>query len=195
VIAGLVLAAGESSRMGADKALLTYSGRTFLETVLTTLREAGVSHQTVVLGHHAEEIERAAPFQGVQVVVNPDYRQGQTSSFQTGLKAIKSGAGAGLEAILLCLVDHPAVSAGVIRTLIAAFRASGSPVVVPTYQGQRGHPVLIGRALFDELLELNPGAGANTVIRKYGDATQSVEVNDPGILVDVDDPETYRNLT
>ena len=96
--------------------------------------------------------------------------------------------------MVFCLVDHPAVSPEVIQTLIATFRASGSPVVIPTYKGQRGHPVLIGHALFGELLALSPAAGANTVTRKYRDATQFVEVNDMGILIDVDDPDAYRSL-
>src|SRR5205823_464929 len=86
------------------------------------------------------------------------------------------------------------VTAEAIRALLAAFRTSTSPVVIPTFKGQRGHPVLIGRALFDELLGLSPEAGANTVIRKYRNATQFVEVGDAGILLDVDDPETYRSL-
>jgi molybdenum cofactor cytidylyltransferase len=194
MIAGLILAAGESSRMGEDKALLTYRGRTFIETILATLREAGVTRLVVVLGHHADKIQRAVDFTGIDVIVNRDYQQGQTSSLQAGLKALGSGAGTSVEAVLLCLVDHPAVPAEVVRALIAAFRATRPPVVIPTFEGQRGHPVLIGRALFDELLGLSPEAGANSVIRKYREATQFVEVGDAGILVDVDDPETYRSL-
>src|SRR5439155_14530440 len=104
MIAGLILAAGESSRMGRDKALLTYRGRTFIETILATLREAGVTRLAVVLGHHAVEIQRAVDFTGVDVIVNHHYRQGQTSSLQAGLKALDSGAGMSVEAALLCLV-------------------------------------------------------------------------------------------
>ena len=194
MIEGLILAAGESSRMGEDKALLAYRGRTFIETILATLREAGVTRLAVVLGHHADKIQRAVDFTGVNVIVNRDYQQGQTSSLQAGLKALGSGAGMSVEAVLLCLVDHPAVPAEVVRALIAAFLATRSPVVIPTSKGQRGHPVLIGRTLFDELLGLSPEAGANSVIRKYREATQFVEVGDAGILLDVDDPATYRSL-
>ena len=194
MIAGLILAAGESSRMGTEKALLTYRGRTFIETNLATLREAGVTRLVVVLGRHADEIQRAVDFKGVDVIVNHHYRQGQTSSLQAGLKALDSGAGMSLEAVLLCLVDHPAVPADVVSALIAAFRATRPPVVIPTFKGQRGHPVLIDRALFDELLGLSPEAGANSIIRKYRNATQFVEVGDAGILLDVDDPETYGRL-
>lgn len=190
-IAGLILAAGESSRMGTDKALLTYRGRTFLETIVGALREAGVERVVVVLGHHAEDIRRATSLVDAEVVVNQDYRRGQTSSLQTGLRALE---GTAVEGVLLCLVDHPLISADTVRALIANFRHSGAPVVIPAFQDRHGHPVLIGQTLFAELNSLSPEEGANTVIRKYRDATQFVEVNDPGILLDVDDPETYRRL-
>jgi molybdenum cofactor cytidylyltransferase len=191
MIAGLILAAGESSRMAQDKALLTYRGRTFLETIIQTLREADVSRVAVVLGHHAEEIQRGVKLEDVEVVVNPEYRRGQTSSLQAGLRALDSPD---LEAVVLCLVDQPLISADTVLALVMTFRRTGAPVVIPTFQDRRGHPVLIARALFSELLSLDPGEGANTVIRKYRDATQLVEVNDSGILLDVDDPETYCRL-
>ena len=191
MIAGLILAAGESSRIGQDKALLTYRGRTFLETILTMLRESRISRIAVVLGHHADEIRRAVNLDGVEIAVNEDYARGQTSSLQAGLRALASQE---LEAIVLCLVDHPAVSPDTILTLITNFRESSAPVVIPTFQSQRGHPVLIARALFDELLRLSPEEGANTVIRKYRDATRFVEVHDQGILLDVDDEQNYRRL-
>lgn len=192
MIAGLILAAGESSRMGQDKALLTYRGRTFLETVVQTLREADVSRVAIVLGHHAEQIQGAVTLEGAEIVINRDYARGQTSSLQAGLRALES---ADLEAVVLCLVDHPLISADTVRALVASFRRSGAPVVIPTFQNQRGHPVLIGRALFSELLSLDPGEGANTVIRKYREATQFVEVDDQGVLLDVDDAEAYRRLS
>jgi molybdenum cofactor cytidylyltransferase len=191
MIAGLILAAGESSRMGTDKALVRYQGRTFLETILKTLRDAGVERVAVVLGHHPEEIQRAVTLDAAQVVINRAYQRGQTSSLQAGLKALDTSE---LEAIVLCLVDHPAVSAQVVKQLIATFRKSGAPVVIPTFENQRGHPVLIGRALFQELLDLSPDEGANRVLRKYRDVTQFVETKDRGILLDVDDPDAYRRL-
>ncbi|HEV2233219.1 MAG TPA: nucleotidyltransferase family protein [Terriglobia bacterium] len=191
MIAGLILAAGESSRMGTDKALLLYRGRTFLEHILATLHNAGIEQLTVVLGHHADEIQLAAKLTGTEVVVNQDYRRGQTSSLQAGLRALDRPA---IQAVVLCLVDHPAVSTEVIRKLVAAFEQSAAPVVIPTYQGQRGHPALISRALFAELMALSLSEGANTVVRKYCDSTHFVEVDDPGVLIDVDDPESFRRL-
>lgn len=192
MVAALILAAGESSRMGRDKALLEYRGQTFLEHILATLREAGLTRTVVVLGHHAEDIRGAVNLVGAEIVVNQDYRLGQTSSLQAGLRALDQPE---IDAAVLCLVDHPAVSADVVRKLVAAYRETAAPVVVPTCQGRRGHPVLIARALFDELLGLDAHQGANTVIREYSGATHCVEVQDSGILLDIDNPKAYRQLT
>ncbi len=192
MIAGLILAAGESSRMGTDKATLTYRGRTFLELILHTLGEGGIERIVVVLGHHAQEIQRQTKIEAAHAVVNPDYRSGQTSSLQAGLRSLRAD---NPDAVLLCLVDHPAVRAETVRSIVATFRRCGAPVVIPTYQGRRGHPVLIGRQVFDELLQLAPDAGADSVVRRYRPATQFVEVEDEGVAIDVDDPESYRRLT
>ena len=191
MIAGLILAAGESSRMGRDKALLDFRGQSFLETAVTTLKSACIAPVVVVLGHHAEEILRATDLEAVQVVVNENYSLGQTSSLQAGLRAM---ADLEIEALILWLVDHPAVQSETVMKLIAEFQNSRVPVIIPRYQRERGHPVLISRALFTELLELTPGDGANTVIRKHRDKTHWVEVDDPGVRKDIDDPESYRNL-
>ena len=191
MIAGIVLAAGESSRMGTDKARLGYKNSTFLETILNTLGAAGVERVAVVLGHHAEEIRRTMNLGGAEVSINGDYRRGQTSSLQTGLKALE---GTELEAVIVCLVDHPAVSSETLRRLVNSFSESRAPVVIPTYRGRRGHPVVIGHPLFDELRSLGPDAGANTVVHRYQAVAQFVEVNDLGVLLDIDDPESYRKL-
>ncbi len=191
MIAGLILAAGESRRMGRDKALLVYRGRTFLETLIANLYAAGIQNVIVVLGHHAETIRNAVNLAGARVVVNRDYLRGQTSSLHAGLAAV---AGDSPEGVILCLVDHPAVSAGVLRTLVERFESARPRVLIPIHKGQHGHPIVISRELFPELLALPPEVAANTVIRKYRSATEFVEIADPGILIDVDDPEAYKRL-
>jgi molybdenum cofactor cytidylyltransferase len=191
VIAGLILAAGESTRMGTDKALLLYRDRTFLETIAQAFRDAGLERITVVLGHHAEEIRGKTNLEGVEVVVNENYARGQTSSLQAGLRKL---AGPEVEAVVLSLVDHPGISAETVRTIVARFRETQCAVVVPTYQNQRGHPVLIARGLFDELLRLSPDSGANAILRRHYSEKGMVETNDPGILLDIDTPEAYQNL-
>jgi molybdenum cofactor cytidylyltransferase len=191
MIAGLILAAGESSRMGNDKALLRYRDGTFLETIVAALREAEIERIAIVLGHHADEIRRAVNLQNAEVVFNADYARGQTSSLQAGLRSLRTPE---LEAVILCLVDHPAVSSSTVHKLVEHFRASSSPVVIPTFQGRRGHPVLIARALFDELLGLGSNEGANTVLRKHRNEKSLVEVGDSGILLDIDTAEAYLGL-
>jgi molybdenum cofactor cytidylyltransferase len=191
MIAGLILAAGESRRMGRDKALLTYRGQTFLETILSNLRGAGIDRITVVLGHHADAIQHAVNLARARVAVNQDYQRGQTSSLQAGLAAAAADFP---EAVILCLVDHPAVSSAVITTLVERFEAVRPPVLIPTFNGERGHPVIISQALFAELLALPTGQAASGVIRKYREATTFVEVADRGILIDVDEPDTYERL-
>lgn len=191
MIAGLILAAGESSRMGQDKALLVYRGRTFLETIIQTLRDAGIGRIAVVLGHHAEEIRRAADLRGVEIIVNENYTRGQTSSLQAGLRRL---AGREVGAVVLSLVDHPGFATETVPKIVARFRETASPVVIPTFQNQHGHPVLIARGLFDELLRLPPDAAGNAVLRRHYTDKGFVESHDPGILLDIDTPEAYQKL-
>lgn len=190
MVAGLVLAAGESRRMGRPKALLPFHNLTFLETILQSLGSGGVSRFVVVLGHSARAIQSATELGGAEVVVNAQYRLGQTSSLQAGLKAIRDADGA-----LLCLADHPAIRPETIRRLVKAFEETKALVVAPAYENRRGHPVLISRALFAELLALSTDQGANIVVRKYRDASVEIPVDDPGVVQDVDTPEDYRQLT
>jgi len=191
VVAGLILAAGESSRMGADKPLLMYRGKTFLENIISALREGGIQRVVVVLGHHAELIQQSVDLSSVEVVVNQDYRRGQTSSLQAGLRLLAASRPDG---IVMCLVDHPAIASETVRSLIQYFKSSGKPVVVPQIQGKHGHPVLINREVLDQILALGPDQGADTVIHSFRGRTDFVEVTDPGILIDVDDPESYLSL-
>jgi molybdenum cofactor cytidylyltransferase len=189
--AALILAAGESSRMGQDKALLQYQGHPFLEVIIGNLRQVGIDRILVVLGHHAAEIQQSSVLAHAEVVVNENYRLGQTSSLQAGLRALDLPA---TDGVLLCLVDHPAVQPEVIGRLLLARKESGAPVVVPVYRGRRGHPVFIARALFKELLALETSEGANSVIRNYRDSTYWLDVDQEGVLQDVDRPEDYQRL-
>jgi nicotine blue oxidoreductase len=178
--------------MGADKALLMYRGRTFLENIISVLRDAGIGRVVVVLGHHAELIQQSVDLSTVEVAVNQEYRRGQTSSLQAGLRVLAANKP---EGVVLCLVDHPAISTGTVQTLMQHFRSAGKPVVIPQLNGKHGHPVLVGREVFDQIAALAPDQGADTVIHQYRPQTEFVEVTDPGILIDVDDPESYLDLS
>jgi molybdenum cofactor cytidylyltransferase len=187
-IAGLILAAGESRRMGSPKALLPYRGATFLETVVSLL-SANCDPVILVLGAHADEINgakwRRPP--GLRIVHNQHYLSGQTSSLQAGLRAVPSDA----DGILFTLVDHPSVSPETIEALLSP----PLPLVrIPRFEGERGHPVWFHRDLISEFLSLPLTGAANQVVRAHRAETEFLDVIDPGVVADIDDPAAYQEL-
>jgi molybdenum cofactor cytidylyltransferase len=185
--AGLILAAGESRRMGFPKALLPYRGETFLDRTVGILSRH-CAPVIVVLGAGAEEI-RARAQRAATFVVNANYRTGQTGSMQTGLRAIPPSS----EGVLFTLVDHPAVT----PETIGALAAEGEPGVlvrVPRYRGERGHPIWFSSALIPEFLALPEDGAAREVVRRHAGETRFLDVDDAGILADIDDREAYHAL-
>jgi molybdenum cofactor cytidylyltransferase len=191
VSAGLILAAGESRRMGFPKALLRYREETFLDR-LARLFAARCSPVIVVLGAAADRIRAggvpSAP-SAATVVVNPDWARGQTTSMQCGLRAVPPDA----DGVLFTLVDHPAVAPATIGALLAGPRAT--LLRVPRYHGRRGHPIWFSRQLIPEFLALPETGAARDVVSRHAAQTEFLDVDDPGILADIDDPEAYRGLT
>ena len=187
--AGVILSAGESSRMGSPKALLPYRGTTFLEH-LVNLLQGRVEPLLVVLGHDADRIRAALhlPPQ-VRVLLNQDYRLGQLSSLQTAIRALEGRPVSGL---LVAPVDHPAVEPEVVAALLKTFAVEQPEVLVPTFEGRRGHPVIFSAPLFPELLAASLDEGARAVVRRH--AARELTIHDAGILADIDDPESYRRL-
>jgi CTP:molybdopterin cytidylyltransferase MocA len=184
--AGLILAAGESSRMGSAKALLEYRGETFIDRLIRCF-SAYCSSVIVVLGHEPEVIRAGVRSAGNAVfVLNPDYSRGQFSSMQCGLRAVPEDA----EGILFTPVDHPNIEPATVRQLIAA----GAPIAIPQYLGRHGHPVLFTRKLVPEFLALGPDAQARQVLHGHASEIRYLDVADSGILDDIDDPDAYRRL-
>jgi molybdenum cofactor cytidylyltransferase len=178
--------------MGAPKALLELAGETFLDRLIA-LFHTHCNPVVVVTGHDASNVEagvRRAP--QVLFVRNPAYRLGQLSSLQCGLRALPGDC----EGVLFTPVDYPAVQPATVARLVERFerRAPDELVVVPRCGGRRGHPVACARALFQEILALPAGAQARDVIRRHREATAYVDVEDPGILEDADDPTAYERL-
>jgi molybdenum cofactor cytidylyltransferase len=196
-VAGVILAAGESRRMGFPKALLRYRDETFLDTLigLFTVRCQPV---IVVLGAHSDRI-RKCTLRPATFVVNDDYLRGQTSSMQCGLRA----APADVDSVLFTLVDHPAVAPATLNALIGAPTVrEGLPstepstlVRVPRYEGRRGHPIWFSRELIAEFLALPENGAARDIVRGHAAQTEFLDVDDAGILADIDDAEAYRRLT
>lgn len=171
--------------MGSPKALLEYRGETFLDR-LTGLFAAHCGPVIVVLGAGAEQIRGAAE-RPATFVVNADWRRGQTSSLQCGLAAVPAEA----EGVLLTLVDHPAVEAATVAALV---EPGGGLLRIPRYQGRRGHPVWIARALIPELLAVREPHTAKDVVHEHREKTAFLDLEDPGIVADIDDPAAYRDL-
>ena len=184
----IIPAAGRSHRMGAPKALLDAGGRSFLARILSSLREGGASPLLVVVRDMTGPVAQEARKHGGEATLNPDPSTGPVSSLQAGIRSLPIGAAA----VLFAPVDHPLFSPDTVRTLIRGFVESGAPLVVPAFEGWRGHPVLFGRVLFPELLEEDLPEGARTVVRRYLDDRLQLPVEDPGILADIDTLEEYR---
>jgi len=192
MIAALILAAGESRRMGSPKPLLRLGDTTFLERVLGQFLASRARPVVVVLGHEAERIQSQVRLDDARVVVNPDYRQGMLSSIRAGLRALE---GEPVSGALVCPVDHPNVGTPLIDLLITRFEETLSPMVVPTHGGRRGHPVLFAARLFGELLTAPDPVGARQVVWDHADEVLEVPTEDRGIIMDIDTPEQYEDLS
>jgi len=188
-VEGLVLAAGKSQRMGRPKPLLRVFGQTFLEHIVSEARQSELIGVKIILGHLADIILKSMPQFEADIVINPAYEQGQLSSLIQGLKAIQ---GHSIDGVMLFLVDHPFVSRNVINKLLQSYSEHDQPIVVPTFRGRRGHPLIFGRELFSELINAPLDRGAVSVVRKHQEDVLSIEVEEEGVLIDIDTPESYQ---
>ena len=186
----ILLAAGESSRMGQLKALLPWRGRTLLEHQVDALLEGGADHVVVVLGHRSGELRpllegRAA----VAWTLNPDYLQGKTTSIKAGLAALEDATA---DDILLLNVDQPR-SADDIATILNTHRSNGYLVTVPEYQGKGGHPIVLSAELLPELRQIDEETqGIKAVVRRRPGSVQRFPLENPEILLDLNTPGQYR---
>lgn len=192
MLAAAILAAGESRRMGQPKALLPYRGATFLEHLLEVSRHPRIALQKVVLGAGAAAIRAQLRLSEDQVFVNKDWQRGQLSSIQAAIRSLPPG---GTEGLLICPVDHPLVSKHLIDGLIRAFDTSGKAIVLPVYNGRRGHPVIFGAKLYDEVLAASDSVGARQVVRAHPEEIVEVTTEEEGVVLNLNDPETMRRAT
>jgi len=199
--AGVILAAGESSRMGSDKALLPWppqvvgqppSKETFLSAAISSLT-LSTDFVVVVAGRNEASLAPIVYANGATIVANPDPTRGQFSSLQVGLHEVLNR---GRDAAMVTLVDRPPVSRATIITLRAAFEAAPQDIwaVVPEFSGQHGHPFLAGRELIEAFLQAPASGSAREVEHRYGEHIQYISVNDPFVAADIDTPEEYAAL-
>ncbi len=191
-LAGVILAAGASTRMGSPKALLSYRGQTFLDHI-GSLLAVECNPVIAVLGYHADLIRQGIRGGSHIVAVdNPHPELGQFSSLQCGLRAVPESA----EGVLFTPVDLPAWLPSTVTALAEVLRNGSARwlLAVPRWQGRRGHPVGVSRLLLPEFLALPPEATARDILHRHVDRTCYVDVEDPGIARDVDDPDSYQSL-
>src|SRR5579871_1304144 len=175
--------------MGYPKALLKVGPEADAETFVFHLSAAMlkvVARLTVVVGAHAERVRPAIPIDPrIDVVANPDWVRGQLSSIKAGIRALPHDT----SAALIHLTDHPTVKSETFAAVVEAYRQSRKPIVIARYAGRRGHPVLFDRSLFDELLDAPEDQGARVVVNADASRIVYTDVDDPGILLDLDTPE------
>lgn len=193
MITAIVLAAGTSSRMGTTKQLLPYQGTPMVRFVVERLLETQVQQVIVVLGHQALEVAEALAGLPVQLVINQLYVCGQSTSLQAGLAALAEKLTPS-QGILFMLGDHPLVKPETINLLIN-FHAQHGGIVAPYYLGIRGNPVLFDGKFIPEFSSVTGDVGAREIIARYPEYLHKLNVQDQGILQDIDTLEDYHKLT
>lgn len=189
-IAGVILAGGASRRMGTPKALLSIAGETFLDRLIG-LFVSMCEPLVVVLGHDSVRVRGGlqGPSRAV-FIINPDPNRGMLSSLQCGLAALPENTAG----VIFTPVDFPTFHAATLVRIATTFHEGGSDVVIPRYRGAKGHPVCVSSRIVRELLRLPSTAQARELIRDYRGHTRFVDVEDPGIVADVDTPDDYAKL-
>lgn len=190
-VVGIVLAAGTSSRMGAEnKLLLSLQGAPLVAHAVGSLTDAGLDAIVVVTGHERRDVEAAVRDRDVRCVHNADYATGMASSIVAGVAAVPEADG-----WLIHLGDVPCVQPDTVRRLLERFADAPAPsILFPTQGGRRGHPVLFDAAFGDALTQITGDTGARPVVCAHPEAVVEIPVDDPGIHRDVDTPERYRSL-
>lgn len=191
MIAGILLAAGRSMRMGQPKLLLPWQGVPLVRFVAQRALLSSIDELIVVTGHRAAHTSAALADLRVRIVHNDDFLDGQSTSLRAGVAALDDA----VEAAIVLLADQPLLQPATIDALIAHYRQHQPPVIVPRYGGQRGNPVLFDRSLFAALQTISGDQGARSVIQNQRDGVQWLDTADQGVLLDIDTPEMYQRLS
>jgi molybdenum cofactor cytidylyltransferase len=190
-VAAIILAAGNSTRMGEAKQLLRLGAGTVLGQTIENVRRSRVDQIVLVLGSSADAIRRQLPvslLEGLKVVINPAYEQGMASSLQAGLSALDEQ----VNAALIVLADQPFIRPQTLNQI--AQHASRAQIVIPCYRGVRGNPVLLDRSVFAEVMALQGDVGCRAIFGSHMERTLKLKVEDEGILLDMDSREDYERL-
>jgi molybdenum cofactor cytidylyltransferase len=187
MLSAILLAAGESKRMGRLKQLMPLGESTIIERAIDNLSASAVDEVIVVVGHKAEEITGTISPKPVKIAFNPNYGEGMSTSIIAGLKLVDPRA----EAVMLALGDQPLVDSQTINRLIDEFHKSDKGIALPTYKGRRGHPVILATSYQAELLELKGDIGAREIIKRHPKDVLEVAVDSQGVISDIDTEDDY----
>jgi molybdenum cofactor cytidylyltransferase len=187
-ISAILLAAGESRRMGEAKQLLSWGRSTFVARAADTLLGTAVNEIIVVVGHQAETVIKALGARSVKIARNTEYFRGMSSSIVAGLKLVSPEAGA----VMIALVDQPLLDSQTIDCLISGFANGNKGIAVPIYQGTRGHPVIFTRRYMADFMAISGDTGGRQIIRDNPGDVLEVEVATAGVVIDIDTPEDYQ---
>jgi len=190
MLAAVILSGGASRRMGSPKALLPFQGRPFLEHLLDISRHSKIAVRRVVLGAHAEHIGKEVALRPDEVVINEHWERGQLSSIQAAIRSLPAGT----DGILLCLIDHPLISRALVNGLIDQFYATHAPIVVPVFEGRRGHPVIFSAAVYGELEKASPELGARSVVWAHEPQVSEHLTIEEGCVVNLNDPAAFARI-
>ncbi len=188
MVSAILLAAGESKRMGKLKQLMPLGTKTILEQTIDNLLDSRVSEVIVVVGYKAEALVEKVATRPVKIAVNPAYHQGMSTSIVTGLKLVNDKA----RAVMLALADQPFTDSQTINRLIDEFDSHNRGIAIPVYQGRRGHPVIFAVKYKGELLRLKGDIGGREIIEQHPDDVLEVAVNCEGICIDIDTVDSYH---
>ena len=195
-ISGILLAAGLSTRMGQPKQLLPFGKSTIVETVVDNMLNAKFSEVIVVVGHCAEQIQKLLGERQVKVVFNPDYREGMLTSAQTGIRSLNFANTmnkSDRDAFSLMLVDQPFITSTLIDKVIDAYTRTEKGIVLPSYNYQRGHPVIFHHRYADEILALDSeSGGVRSLFKSRSEDIHYVTVDTDAVLRDIDYREDYE---
>ncbi len=192
MLAAVILSGGASQRMGSPKALLPYQGRPFLEHLLEVTSHPKIGARRIVLGAHAELIADAVRLAADEVVINAEWEKGQLSSIQAGIRSLPAGT----DGMILCLIDHPLISATLVDELIVKFYSGPAipPIALPVYQGKRGHPVIFSSGVYEELMTAPLEQGARSVVWAHAGEVAEVVTSEQGCVLNLNDPETMQRV-
>jgi CTP:molybdopterin cytidylyltransferase MocA len=175
--------------MGSPKALASIQGKTFVQHLLDATRHPRIGLTRIVLGADADKIRSSLDAFADSVIINEEWQSGQLSSIQAAIQSLPEGA---TEGLILCPVDHPLINPGLVAKLIAEFDSKNKRIVLPSFRGRRGHPVIFHQDLYAELMAALPEVGARQVVWAHDNDILEVPTQEEGVILNLNDPESLR---